>query len=359
MRASLRSVLFAAGLLAAVIGSVWCLSEARRTAGRNLLLEDQASSLGTELAAARDELAARDERITYLETELAAAIARADEIARAVDDQRAALERDRAALQELRVRERAPMPEGVRLALRAVESLLRADGYPGLRFLEAAALDERVLRDVELIETTAGGRTACYYRAAELLAHLDRAGGTLTLELRDGHALTNGVLEPLPESGLRLEFRGVHGPEWERRLPYLVTATGEYPVPPDGSDGVDVMDPFLRERWRARLCTLLAAADTELDYTVGGFRTARDGRFLDASVHGHDGERLEQSADAKALAIEVDRTTDVVSLLLEDGILRKRGGETTIPTSGYRILLPGLDATFATDVMLGFVVDRK
>ena len=44
------------------------------------------------------------------------------------------------------------------------------------------------------------------------------------------------------------------------------------------------------------------------------------------------------------VAIEVDRESDSVSLLLRDGILRQKAGNSSIPGSGYRILLPDPDA---------------
>ena len=85
-----------------------------------------------------------------------------------------------------------------------------------------------------------------------------------------------------------------------------------------------------------------------------------EARFVDGAVHGYRADGLlAQSASAKSLAIEVDREAQCVSLLLEDGVLRKAGGDTTIPAAGYRVLLPAVTVHDAIDSMLGMVVDRR
>lgn len=360
MRRPFRSalgVLAALGLAAFAV--VW-LSEARRSSARNRGLERRTADLTAKLAEARSDVAARDERIRFLETELASALRRAEEVTLAVAGQREDLERIRSEIEERRARGRAPMPEGVRLCLRKLEDLLRDDGYDGVRFVEARTLEDRVLREVEMVERSLDGRSVAYTRAGELTAELDREHGVLVLRARDGHRVVDGVFEELPEQGHELRFEEVFGPTWERELPFLVRAVGEYAEDPEVTERLAVLDPVTRERWRQRLATVLAAAETELRYDVGRFRTVRNGRFVDVSLHAYDGRRLlMQSAEAKTLAVEVDREGGLVSLLLEDGTLRKAGGETTIPASGYRILLPGVEPELAIDAMLGFVVDRR
>jgi hypothetical protein len=376
-----RSVLgptLAVGLVGLV---VVCLSEARRLREHGLALEfdlerarqdraaagDELVELERELDASRSdveaksrELAERDSRIGFLERGMAAALARAESVNEAVAARRAELDALRAELDERRVAAGKPMPEGVRLAVRALEDVLVADGYDGFRVIQARALDDGALHDVELVETRDAGRRVTYFRAARLSVELDRESGAAALMLRDGHAVEDGELRSFGDDGISIELREVDGPEWERRLPFIVRAVGEYPEDSARAVADEVLDLSTRERWRQRVDGLLAAADTEVRYELGGFRTVRDGRLLDAALHGFDGARLlDRSASAARLGIEVDRVSGVVALLLEDGVLRRRGGETKIPASGYRILLPGVTPEQALDAMLGFVVERR
>lgn len=363
-----------------VLLTVVSLSEARRQRAHGERIEGQLdgarrdletlaaerAAAAADLQAARAELGSmgqaavsREARITFLEQELRAALARAESVTQAVAARRAELDALRAELDERRIAAGKPMPEGVRLAVRAFEDLLIADGYEGFRIIQARALDDGALHDVELVETEDYGRRVTYYRAERLSVELDREGGAAAISLRNGHAVADGELRAFGEDGVSIELREVDGPEWERRLPYLVQAVGEYPESAARAAAEEVLDLSTRDRWRQRVDALLSTADTEVRYGLGGFRTIRDGRFLDAALHGFDGAGLlDRSASADRLGIEVDREAGVVALLLEDGVLRRRGGETKIPASGYRILLPGVTPEQALDAMLGFVVER-
>lgn len=376
-RRGLLGLVAVAGL---VLLTVVSLSEARRQRAHGERIEGQLdgarrdletlaaerAAAAADLQAARAELGSmgqaavsREARITFLEQELRAALARAESVTQAVAARRAELDALRAELDERRIAAGKPMPEGVRLAVRAFEDLLIADGYEGFRIIQARALDDGALHDVELVETEDYGRRVTYYRAERLSVELDREGGAAAISLRNGHAVADGELRAFGEDGVSIELREVDGPEWERRLPYLVQAVGEYPESAARAAAEEVLDLSTRDRWRQRVDALLSTADTEVRYGLGGFRTIRDGRFLDAALHGFDGAGLlDRSASADRLGIEVDREAGVVALLLEDGVLRRRGGETKIPASGYRILLPGVTPEQALDAMLGFVVER-
>ncbi|MDA0932265.1 MAG: hypothetical protein O3C51_02295 [Planctomycetota bacterium] len=381
MRVRSRRGLLGPVVLLGLFGlAVVSLSEARRQRAHGERLEGQLDGARRDLAvvaAERDATVARLEavtadlgaaeqaassraaRIAFLEQELRAALARAESVTEAVAARRAELDALRAELDERRIAAGKPMPEGVRLAVRAFEELLIADGYEGFRIIQARALDDAALHDVELVETEDYGRRVTYYRAERLSVELDRERGAAAISLRNGHAVADGELRAFGEEGVSIELREVDGPEWERRLPYLVRAVGEYPETAARAAADEVLDLSTRDRWRQRVDALLSAADTEVRYGLGGFRTIRDGRFLDAALHGFDGARLlDRSASAARLGIEVDREAGVVALLLEDGVLRRRGGETKIPASGYRILLPGVTPEQALDAMLGFVVER-
>ena len=64
------------------------------------------------------------------------------------------------------------------------------------------------------------------------------------------------------------------------------------------------------------------------------------------------------SAHCARVAVEIDARRDVVSLLLQDGVMRREGVESQVDDQGFRMLLPGVTSKDATDVMLGMVVSR-
>ena len=64
------------------------------------------------------------------------------------------------------------------------------------------------------------------------------------------------------------------------------------------------------------------------------------------------------SAHCAKVSVEVDERRGVVSLLLQEGVLRREGVESTINAQGFRMLLPALTPKDVTDAMLGMVVRR-
>jgi hypothetical protein len=85
----------------------------------------------------------------------------------------------------------------------------------------------------------------------------------------------------------------------------------------------------------------------------------RDGYFLDVGVQGYDkGKQLQLFASCSKVGIEVDDDAGIVQLLLRDGTLHSKGGDSTIGSDGYRILLDGLTPKRARDLMLGMVVHK-
>jgi hypothetical protein len=247
-------------------------------------------------------------------------------------------------------------PAGVRLALAAINDCLREDGFERLRFLHAGALDGRTVCDVEAIERDEDALGTALYLASELQLELDRAAGALTLRLRDGHRLADGVRHELPPEGLELRFQPVDGRHWEQRLGYLLTARGQYPAPPAAASApAGELDAEQRAVWLSRLAGLLEVAAGELRYRVHDLRGLADGAFTEVLLLGYDaGGRLVLSASAERMAVRA--TPAGGELVLESGTLRKAGGETTIPAAGYRILLPDVTREAALDAMLGMVV---
>jgi hypothetical protein len=256
----------------------------------------------------------------------------------------------------------APMPEGVRLALMALHECLRADGFYGLRFLDARGLEDHELKNVELHDWDPQRLIGASYFAARMSVHLDRAKGEITFRFFEGWRRADGKRIDFPPEGFALQFAPVDGKLWETRLPYLVVGEGDYPEDLDAArkrQDPDTTDPDTRRHWLERLNALLAKARTDDHLNVSYFRGMKDDRFRNVAVQGYDDKsRLTSLASAKTMAIEIDKKTDLVSLWLSDGNLLGRGGESTITSEGYRILLLGVTPAQADAAMLGMVVRK-
>jgi hypothetical protein len=251
------------------------------------------------------------------------------------------------------------MPEGVRQCLNALHERLRAEGFLQYRFLEAWQLDDDGLHDVELLETEPDGLGVTFYRAGRLTLSLDRATRLLELRLFDGTRATGGERLALPADGFVLRLRDVDGPEWERRLPYLVRATGAYPAGATEDSAAARLDPALRRQWIRRLDRLLEAAGSEFQWRVTGLRGLGEGGFEGVDLVATDDLHMVRgSAHCGRLAVEVDRRAGVVSLWMRDGVLRKEGVESSITAEGFRMLLPHKTPEIALDAMFGMVVER-
>lgn len=253
-----------------------------------------------------------------------------------------------------------PMPEGVRSCLQALHSCLRAEGFGNQRFLSASRLDEQGLADVELLDADADGLGAAFVRAALMTATLDRAAGRLDLRFFDGHRSAGGQREELHKDGLLLSFRDVDGRLFEARLPALVHGVGAYAdqTPPAARPPTDV-DPMTRREWLARLERLIEKSEVQPLWRVSRFRGMKDGWFLDAELVASDERHhVAGGAHCQRLCIEANTATGVVSLLLQDGVLRRGVLESSITGEGYRILLPKLTPKQAADAMFGMVVSK-
>jgi hypothetical protein len=253
-----------------------------------------------------------------------------------------------------------PMPAGVRECLHALHQCLRLEGFTAQRFLRATAVDAEGLHDVELLETAADGLGVVFVTAARMTASLDRTTGRLELRFFEGHRSVDGERAALPEDGFAVVFDDVDGQLFERRLPYLVRASGAYPVEPETSDDQPGdLDPASRRQWARRLSRLLAQARTDIHWSASRLRGQLDGHFLQVELVGTNDKGLVLgSAHCDRVAVEIDERRNVVSLLLLDGVLRRDGVESTITDRGFRMLLPGLTPKDCSDAMLGIVVKR-
>ncbi len=347
---------------------LWTSSRAWRFEWRVARVEDQLAARSRELDEAERqrhgveaELAARDRKVAFLEAELDAAMRRESAINGTLAARVAEIGRLQEELQDRRRHVARPMPEGVRLILEAIGEMLVVDGYDGLRFVHAAGCEERDLFEVELLEREPETWSTTFHRAGRMQLELQREAGSLALVLFDGAALRAGTSSKYPEEGHRIVLTEVDGPAWEGRLGFLLTATGEYPDPEAvARRRAPAVDRVTHAAWVERIDSLLLDSSTEIRWRLERFRNLGDARFGESLLLGFDaGGVLLRSAEADRLAIEVDREAGVVNLLLEGGILHQQAGDTRLPESGYRILLPGVTPAQANRTMLGLVVQPR
>ena len=339
MSALVRVVLLGFAMAVAAAVAVYHLSEARRLHARLAHLSARERQLEGDLA---DSI-----RQSEKSTQLLAAAVEAEQVRRAQQEAR------------IRAAQRPP-PEGVRLALIALNECLREDGFDRLRCLSGRWLTGAELGEVELIERDDASLGSVLYVCGRLRLRLDREAGALTLVFLDGHRLVGGEREEFPAAGLLLRLHPVEGPMWEARLGYLVESSGRYPLadaarPPPGQ-----LDLPGREAWLARISSLLEHAESgDLSYRIEGLSGLHEGVFRGVMMLGYDrDDRLAMAVEAKRMSVCARPQLGVVELLLEEGVLRKAGGETTIPAAGYRIVLPSVSREDAVNTMLGMVLER-
>ncbi|GAB4155335.1 MAG: hypothetical protein Fur0037_23780 [Planctomycetota bacterium] len=352
-------------LLVAVGGFLWVTERNRELAAQvgwmRVELDrgrDEAELVRADLVRAREEGAGLRSRIAELETSLAEALARQKAFADLVEARVEAEERSRRQKRERMARAAAPMPEGVRLCLRALQDCLTADGFFGLRFLRASALEDGELRGVEMVDSDPERLVTTLWLAERMTLVLDRAEGRVSFRFREGSKRVGEVVDEFGEEGVELVFGPVRGRLWEERLPFLVRAEGEYPAE-TAADRRMSMDPIERADWLERVNALLASAKTPSRLVVGGLSRVEDRCLLDVTIRGYgEGGLLVMDGKVKRLAVEIDKKAGIVQLLLRDGVLRQKGGESTITAEGYRMLLQDVEPSEASETMLGMVVSR-
>ena len=293
-----------------------------------------------------------------LGAELATATTQLQGMSEVLETRSAEFARVRAEAEAAELRRNEPMSEGVRLCLAALHDCLRAEGFANQRFVRARRLDADGLHEVEMYQLDADGLGVTFLVAGRMTAELDRAKARLVLRFFDGHRLVGEASHEFGPDGFPVVFEPVDGRMLEQRLPYLVRAAGVYPEPVTKGATTDV-DPVTRRQWLERFDRLLAQAGTTQSLRIGRFRGMADGYFLQVELIGTDQRfHVLSSAHCARLAVEIDKTANVVSLLLKDGVLRDNGVESTITGDGYRMLLPKLDPKQASDLMFGMVVTK-
>jgi hypothetical protein len=251
-----------------------------------------------------------------------------------------------------------PTPAGVQDCLHALQQCLHDEGFAGQRFLAAQRLADFTLHHVELCLDQADSGDFAFVVAARMTATIDRAKGRLELRCFEGVRHCRGDRTELPAEGFAMQFAPIDGRAFEARLPALVRAEGDYPAPEVvvPSPGVD---PLTRRQWLRRLEQVMSRAGTAELWRITNFRGMQDGWFTAVEVVATNEKHLVVgSAHCDRAAIEVDHTTGVVSLRLQDGVLRREGRESSIRGEGYRMLLPKLTPGQVTDAMFGIVVTK-
>ena len=277
----------------------------------------------------------------------------------AVEDLLAQKQREAEARAAMAAAAAAPMSEGVRTCLFALHERLRRDGFTNLRFLAAATVADRELRDVEALDVAADQLSVAFVRGKRMTAELDRSISRLSLRFFEGERRVAGASTPLPEDGFAILFDGVDGPGFEAALPYLLRVEGRYPPPPVGEARLPSVDPGTRAQWIERVDGLLQRAGTSDRWRIARFRSMQDGWFLDVDLVASDQKNhVVGGAHCARLAVELDPKAGIVSLRMVDGVLRQAGGESSIGGEGYRMLLPKLNCKQASDAMMGIVVSK-
>lgn len=297
---------------------------------------------------------------TRLQVELHTTRQQLEAVRKLLDERNAELERRVKAAAAASKSALQPMPEGVRVCLQTLHDCLRLEGYTTQKFLRAMAVDEEGLHDVEMLESSANGLSVTFYNAGRMTAQIDRATGVLDLRFFDGHRTVNGERAAFPEEGFSMTFKEIDGRLFERRLPYLVKAEGTYPVAEaTPKRPATDLDPGTRRQWLTRMEKVVDRAKTDINWRVSRVRGLQGATFLKVELVGtNDKNLVVASAHCDKLAFEIDERSGLVSLLLNDGVLRQDGVESTITGEGYRMLLPGVTPKETIDAMLGMIVKK-
>ncbi len=331
------------GVVALLVWGLWL--------GRdNLHLAQERSDLQADLQASQ-------QRTLQLEVRLAEELGRQEQISQRILETREQLQQHHMAQRVQVLKRQVPLPEGLRLAMAALHECLRMDGYDGLRFFSANGIEDRCMQQVELVDSQSYAANSTWYVADRMTLHLDRSSNSLSLRFFSGVVLNSEGRREIDEEGYELLLPEVDGRYWEKRLPYLVQAEGEYPaVEEELAKRIPKMDLAMRATWIERVNRLLALAQNPLRYSLQGLRDLQGGEFREALLLGTGASgTLAMSAEAERLLVWVDKQAGLVELRMFDGILRKEGGTTNINSAGYAIQLIGVTPKQASDILMGMV----
>ena len=344
------NVLWASLAVALLCACWWLWSDRVRAESRRERAE-------VELADAQELARVRGERVQRIESELLAVIAQRDSLAR--EAQRVveqSKEREQASTRK-RGGSRS-LPEGVRLALLSYNELLGKSGNPQLRFLHAKAITpDKSLLGAELIDSDPKSLKTTLYMPDSLSTRLERDKGRLTMLMHGGARVANDLREELPASGYAIVIEGVEGKLWEQFLPMLVEGEGIYLEEAAPASRPSRLPTATAEAWCDRINEFLARVPGQEQWRCERLRGLEGGVFREVLlVFTKGGRTVKQSAEAESFAIRVDTKAGTVSLWLANGVLHGSDGDTSIPETGYAILLPGLEPKAARDALLGLVV---
>jgi len=339
-------------VLALIGGMMWYCSENNRLRARVRLQTASLEQAGEDLVASKV-------RITQLEKDVVDERMRQQGITELVEAAAKRTEQQWDKINNKIANRRKPMPEGLRRGVIALNECLRADGYVGMRFMAASGIEDKTLTEAEMFEHDPNRLGSDAYLADEVTFLLDRNKSELTMWFRKGTIVKDGQRLAIPPEGYPVVLRQVLGPMWERRLPFLIRAEGDYPEPTAKNARPKPLDRVSRGDWLMRLRQLTEGAKNHLHYRVDRFRGLENATFKEVLLLGYNKrKRLAESAEVAELQVVVDKKRGTVELLLRDGVLRKKGGASNIGADGYRILLLGVTPKEAMDSMMGMVVQK-
>ncbi|MHC4513961.1 MAG: hypothetical protein ACYTGW_05810 [Planctomycetota bacterium] len=348
-------------IVVALLGALlWFQSENHRLRERGELLYKWVAEREGDLVKKDQELQEVQTRLEVLQKDLVDERMRREGITEFVE---AAAKKQQQQWEKINTKiatDRKPMPAGLRRGLVALNTCLREDGYVGMRFMKAAGIADKTLTGAEMFEHDRNRLGSDFYLADQVTFHLDRAKGEMTMWFHEGIMIKAGQRMTIPAEGYPVVLREVHGPMWERQLPFLIRAEGEYPASKTGKRArPKPLDPVSVGDWLLRLDELTRGAKTHVRYRVDRFRGLENATFKEVLLLGYNQKKvLAESAEAAELQVVVDKKRGTVELLLRDGVLRSRGGKSNIAPEGYRILLLGVTPKHALASMMGMVVQK-
>ncbi len=345
--------------LALVGGMMWYCSENNRLRTKGRLQTKRLEQTGEDLEQAGKDLVAAKARIIQLEKDIVDERMRQQGITELVAAAAKRSEQQWDKINSKIASRRKPMPKGLRRGLIALNECLLEDGYVGMRFMGATGIKDKTLTEAEMFEHDPNRVGSDLYLADEVTFLLDRSKGELTMWFRKGTMVKGGQRLAIPAEGYPVVLRHVFGPMWERRLPFLIRAEGDYPESKATDARSKPMDRVSRGDWLMRLSQLTQGAKNALHYRVDRFRGLENATFKEVVLLGYSkSKRLAESAEVAELQVVVDKRRGTVELLLRDGLLRRKGGQTNIGADGFRILLLGVTPKEAMDSMMGMVVQK-
>jgi len=236
-----------------------------------------------------------------------------------------------------------------------INGALRRNGGGWLRMLSLDSRDGKVLQNVMLNVVDQDGLSQGSYLASTCRILMDRESGRVRLLL--GKGIRFAMKKKLPyDDGLELAFES-HWPRlFAKDLHELITFEGEWPKPKPKKIQTHGDLKVLR-LWRERLDAFfeaLAVKGPRLE--LQDLKGVGLGDFDGVSLFGYTKAGiLERRMKASRMEFWIDKDRDRVELRLVDGYVEDEAGRVEFPKKTWRMVLPGMGARQAGDLLAGYV----